>query len=176
MARWKLVEPHYIMAERDGQKTEWEYKEVNRTNGREIRKKFPVPLHLDPRNEADWTHHPNRNEDGYIVVALAGTTDLHDIIIERKSITPGMEGLDDEAKAISAEMGKRWIPVDGDENATYSERLLDKFIMQLAETQTTATSAQPVQGLDKLLETMTAMMEQNQKILSALVEPRRRSV
>jgi hypothetical protein len=170
MARWKLLEGHYIHAKRDGQATEWEYKEVNRANGREIRKKFQVPLHLDPKIETDWTHRPDGPwNDGIIVVALEGTTDPHDIIIAEKDVTPGMEPLDDEARKITAQASKRWIKVDGDENATYSERLLDKFIQQLADTQATATQAPPTQGLDKVLEAMTAMMEQNQKILQTLV-------
>jgi hypothetical protein len=177
MARWKLREAHYIHAIRDGNRAEWVYKEINRVNGREIQKKFPVPMHLDPKMEIDWTHKPDHFEDGYIVVALAGTTDHKDIIIEKESVTPGMDPIDDEAKAISAEISKRYIPIEGaNPEQTYSANLLDHYIQQLAEAHSTASTANAgnVAGINKVLESMTAMMEQNQKILIALVEPRGR--
>jgi hypothetical protein len=171
MARWKLREAHYIHGVRDGSRAEWVYKEINRANGREIQKKFPVPMHLDPKIEIDWTHRDSPYDDGYIVVALEGSTDTHDIIIDRKSVTPGMEPMDDEAKQISAELAKSYQPVEGREDATYSERLLDKFIEQLAEAHSTAATANTgnVQGLGDVLKAMTEMMAQNQQILMALV-------
>lgn len=174
MARWKLTEPHYINCKRDGNNCEWEYKEVNRANGREVRKKYIVPMLLDPKLEADWTHRASQFEDGQIIVATEGTSDSKDIIIDAKSVTPGMEPLDDEAREISSRINARVIPVEGDPNASYSERLLDKFIQQLAETQSTVAHPPATIGIEKLLESMTAMMEQNQKILSTLVERPRR--
>lgn len=175
MARWKLREAHYIHAMRDGTRPEWVYKEINRANGREIQKKFPVPMHLDPKIEVDWTHRDHPHDDGYIVVALEGTSDAHDIIIERKSVTPGMEPLDDEAREITKQVMAGVVPIEGGSpDATYSENLLDKFIMQLAEASSTAgaAQAQQVQGLGEVLKAMTAMMEQNQLILQALVAQR----
>lgn len=172
MARWKLREAHYINAIRDGQSAEWVYKEINRANGREIQKKYQVPMHLDPKIEVDWTHRDHPMEDGYIVVALAGTTDTHDIIIERKSVTPGMEPMDDEARAISAQVMSKVVPIEGgNPDATYSENLLDKFISQLADASSTAgqVQTQQAQGLGEVLKAMTQMMEQNQQILQALV-------
>lgn len=172
MARWKLREAHYIHGIRDGQQTEWVYKEINRANGREIAKKYQVPIHLDPKIEIDWTHRESPYEDGYIVVAIAGTHDRKDIIIEEKSVTPGMEPLDDEAREISARVLAHIKPIEGGSpDATYSENLLDKFIQQLAEASSTAVQAQPqqVQGIGEVLQAMTAMMEQNQQILQALV-------
>jgi hypothetical protein len=175
MARWKLIEAHYIFAKRDGQGTEWEYKEINRANGREIRKKFQVPMHLDPKVETDWTHRPDGPyNDGIVVVATADTTDSHDIVIDAKDVTPGMLPMDDDARKISAKLDERVTPIPGDENATYSERLLDKFIQQLADAKSTVTSAPATPGVEKVLESMTAMMEQNQKILQALIERPRR--
>lgn len=175
MARWKLREAHYIHGVRDGARAEWVYKEINRANGREIQKKFPVPMHLDPKIEVDWTHRDHPMEDGYIVVALEGTTDTHDIIIDRKSVTPGMEPMDDEARAITAQVMANVVPIEGGSpDATYSENLLDKFIMQLADASSTAGAAQAqnIQGLGEVLKAMTQMMEQNQQILQALVAQR----
>lgn len=175
MARWRLREAHYIHGVRDGTRAEWVYKEINRANGREIQRKFPVPMHLDPKIEVDWTHRDHPHDDGYIVVALEGTTDTHDIIIERKTVTPGMEPLDDEARAITAQVMAGVVPIEGgNPDATYSENLLDKFIRQLADTTSTAgqAQAQQVQGLGEVLRAMTSMMEQNQQILQALVTQR----
>lgn len=178
MARWKLVEPHYIHAERDGLRAEWEYKEVSRQTGRESRKKFPVPMFLDPRVDTDWTHR-NGQMDGIIVVCDGEGAEPNDIILIKDDkgnlpITPGMLPLDDAAKAISAKYNERVIPIDGEDNQTYSERLLDKWIGQLTVAQSAAQAAPTeVKGLDKVLESMTAMMEQNQQILKTLVGNRR---
>ena len=93
-------------------------------------------------------------------------------------ITPGMEPLDDEARELQAEYIKKVPKVDGDENASYSERLLDKFIQDLANVQAKAQTAPPAQteGVGDVLKAMTAMMEQNQQILSALVRPGARRI
>lgn len=176
MARWKLVEPHYIHAERDGAQPEWIYKEINRANGREIQKKYIVPMHLDPRSSSDWNDWPDGpNGDGIVVVTDGKNAKQRDIILvpDKKGnlpITHGMEPLDDEARAITAEYTKTHPFLEGREEATYSERLLDKFIEQLADVKTSATTQASTPGFDEVLKAMTAMMEQNQKILSTLVE------
>lgn len=185
MARWRLLEPHYITVIRDGTTSEWAYKEINRANGREIVKKYPVPTHLDPKVQTDWTHRDMlgheqigaKDDDGYIIVGFGDNLHPQDIILIKDTkgklpITPGMEPLDDEAKQISAEYNERIIPIEGRDDATYSERLLDKFVEQLAEAHTTATSASAVnvQGLGDVLKAMTEMMQQNQQILQLLVQ------
>lgn len=176
MARWKLTEGHYIIAERDGSRPEWEYKEISRSTGREIRKKFPVPMYLDPRIEEDWNYREDRGEEiSGIIVTDGSNSKPKDILLIKNAkgqlpITPGMDPLDDEARALSAKYNERVIPIEGREDATYSERLLDKFIEQMAEAKTNAGAQMSVPGIDKVLESMTAMMEQNQKILMALVE------
>lgn len=186
MARWRLLEPHYITVLRDGATSEWAYKEINRANGREIVKKYPVPTHLDPKIQTDWTHRDMlgreqigaKDDDGYIIVGYGEGLHPQDIILVKDAkgklpITPGMEPLDDEARALSAQYNERIIPLEGRDDATYSERLLDKFIEQLAEAHTTASSASAgnVQGLGDVLKAMTEMMQQNQQILQALLTP-----
>ena len=172
MARWKLLEAHYLSVEG----VEWEYKEVNRANGREIRKKFPVPLHLDPKIESDWNVRDGLSGDGYIAVAFGSGAQPRDHIMTKLQITPGMEPLDDEARKLQAEYIKNVPKVDGDENATYSERLLDKFIQDLADVQTKAQTSPPAQaeGIGDVLKAMTEMIAQNQQILTALTRPARR--
>src|ERR1017187_580847 len=64
MARWRLAAPHYLNVEG----TSWEYKEVDRTSGRQKRTIFPVPLHLDPDNPGDWNIVRGK-DDGEIIVA-----------------------------------------------------------------------------------------------------------
>jgi hypothetical protein len=183
MARWRLVESHYIVAERDGVATEWEYREVSRATGKEVRKKYSVPTFLDPKSKDDWTHRDQdgresigaKDEDGYIIVSDGNNSHPRDIILVKNKrgqlpITPGMEPIDDEAKAISAKFDEHVIPIEGREDATYSERLLDKHIQQLADAQASLVQNQGTHGFDKVLEAMTAMMEQNQKLIGALVE------
>ena len=149
MPRWKLLETHYLRIEG----TEWEYKEVNRANGREIRKKFPVPLHLDPKVESDWNG-KDALDNGCIVVAYGSDAQPRDYIMTDLQVTAGMEGLDPEAKRLSAEYMNTIPKLEGDENATYSERLLDKFIQELADVQAKAATAKPaqVEGVGDLLD------------------------
>lgn len=173
MARWKLVEPHYINAERDGSRAEWEYKEISRATGREIRKKYPVPMLLDPRSADDWNHWPDGpNADGVIIVTDGKDGHHKDIVMlpdakGKYPITPGMIPLDPEAERISAEYNKRVIPIDGAPEATYSERLLDKWIQQIAETQASLTQQTSTSGINDVLKLMTEMLAQNQKLIEA---------
>lgn len=96
MARWRLTAAHYLKVPG----TEWEYKEVDMTSGRQARKVFPVPLHLDPNNPSDC------NYPGDIIVKQ-GKGEPRDIIFEGPP-TPDMEPLDDEAEAISAKWREKW--------------------------------------------------------------------
>src|SRR5436853_5388679 len=63
--RWRLVNAHYLKVPvlQDGTEVEWEHKETNRTNGRSVRKLFPVPMLLDTNDPSDY------NYPGEIIVA-----------------------------------------------------------------------------------------------------------
>lgn len=96
MARWRLTEAHYINAKLDGDKVEWEYTEIDRTTGKQGRKRFVVQLYIEAET----------------IVCLEGKGQRGDITIEGPP-TPAMEPLDDEAEAISKEMEPQWRhPID----------------------------------------------------------------
>lgn len=170
MARWKLMTSHYVHTI---EKTEWEYKEVNRTNGREIRKQIQVPRYLDIRDPQDWTNRwGNRSAqdpgEGEIIVCLDGKGELGDIAITGDP-TPDMMPMDDEAQAISDKFTSRWqYKPDGEVN--YSQSLVDKFESQMADVQSQPAKVE-VEGLADLV---AAMAEQSRAIASLLSPNQRR--
>lgn len=98
MARWALKEKHYLRIPG----TEWEYKETNEATGRQARKVFEVPLHLDPEYPGDQNY-----PDQVIVTNKPDPTyprDYHFL----GDPTPEMEPLDAEASAISASLQPKW--------------------------------------------------------------------
>ncbi len=119
MARWKLNEPHYLLGYPpdlpDG--VEWEYKETDRINGRERRKRFKVPFYFD--NET--------------IVCHEGKGLPTDFVFEGDP-TPAMEPIDDEAKALSAKHAKSWIhPIESLPGQGFTASLLGGLEKQLAE-------------------------------------------
>lgn len=124
MARWKLLEAHYLNVPG----TEWEYKETNRETGRQARKIYEVPLYLDPKEPTDWT---DRTEELIIVTNKFDPKHPRDIVF-RGPPTPNMEALDDEAQAISDKESSKWIhPIEA-LNMTYSESRLSEFEREIA--------------------------------------------
>lgn len=101
MARYRLREAHYLQVPG----TEWEQKETDQASGRQVRKVYPVPLLLDPKNTADC------NYPGEVIVANKPSREHPRDIIFTGPPTPDMEPLDEEAEA---ELAKRnWVhPID----------------------------------------------------------------
>lgn len=170
MARWKLTEPHYLNVPG----TEWEQVITDRVTQRPIRKKYIVPLHLDPRIESDWTHRDERGMDGEIIVCWEGKGLPRDITFAG-SPTPGMLPLDDEARAESAKY--TWTPtatVDtgyGERPASEQGRILDNLIQKLADaTVSGMPSGTAPAGFEKFMESMAAMMQQQTQLLAMLLE------
>lgn len=171
MARWKLTEPHYLAVEG----IKWEYSEVDRVTGRPKRTQFPVPLHLDPNIEGDWTHRYDA-WSGDIIVSDGKGADPKDLIYTGP-VTPGMLPIDDEAKAITAKAAKdKWKPTEGldheSQNQSYTNQLLSGFIDQMTQVQTSAQSAPKIEGLEEMLKSMTAVMAQQTQLLAALTSRR----
>ena len=165
MARWKLTEPHYLSVPSE----RWEHTTTDSRTGKPVRKMYKVPKHLDPRLEDDWTHRPeNNNMDGEIIVCWEGKGLPRDIIFEGNP-TPGMLPLDAEAEEVSSRFS--WTPTQGiDEDSqrqSFYARLGDTLIDQMTELKV-AREVASNPGLDKFMETMMAMMAQNQQILAAL--------
>ncbi len=101
MARWRLITGHYLNVLIDGSPAEWEYKEVDRTTGRQGRKVYPVPMLMDPNDPADC------NYPGEIVVCHEDKGERQDIVFVGNP-TPDMEPYDEEAEAISASLRQKW--------------------------------------------------------------------
>ena len=170
MARWQLNEPHYL----NTPGTEWEYNQTDRTTGRQVKKRFPVPQYFHHEDETAWTefttNRMGQRVDGMIVVTNGNNAKPTDIFFEGEP-TPGMIPLDDEAREISGKYS--WPTPDRmftSEEGTYAMRAMDAFVetqgkvnMQLAE-----ASSRPVAGMDQFMGAMTQIMKQNQEMIFAL--------
>lgn len=178
MARWKLTDAHYLAVEG----TEWEYKEQNRETGRQARKVYEVPLHLDPKNPAD---HNYPRDEAIIVTNKFDAAYTRDYVF-RGPPTPDMEPLDDEAQAISDAERKNWIhPIEA-LNMTYSESRLSEFERGIAELlakgipkmasapQTTSLSGIDPEAFEKLQQQVATLMERNAQLEQAVAKPTRR--
>jgi len=168
MARWKLTEPHYLSVPTE----RWEHTTSDSRTGKPIRKMFRVPKHLDPRLEDDWNVRIN-GMDGEIHVCYEGKDDPRypdRAIVFEGNPTPGMLPLDDEAKEISGQFS--WTPTQGiDEESqrhSFYAKLGDTLIDQMTELKVARETAPPGPDTEKFMETMLAMMAQNQQILAAL--------
>lgn len=168
MARWKLATAHYINC-LDG--AEWEYSEVDRTTGRNIRKKFPVPRLLNPLDPSDWNNKwgSRDNEEGEVIVCLEGKGEPRDYTFLGDP-TPDMIPLDDEARAISADFADRWSfkPATG-EPGNFSQSLVDKFQSEMAD-----IKSKPVEipGLTDLVSAITTSNKQNSELMAELIKRR----
>lgn len=165
MARWLIISPHYLNVT-GSQKAEWQYTEVDRTNGRKKTKNFAVPTLLDPDDPSMWTEVRGRDE-GRICVSDGNNPADNDIIFVGEP-TPDMIPIDDDAKKVSASFAKKWVhPIEGLEGS-YGDQLIQQFQSELAKVQSTPATTK-IEGLDAVLLAMTKMMEQNQQMMAAIV-------
>lgn len=179
MARWKLNVGHYLNVPG----TEWEYKETDRTSGRQARKVFVVPLHLDPNVEADHNY-PN---EGMIVVAYDNKKYPRDYVFIGPP-TPDMTPLDEEAEAISAKEAKNWRhPIEDEfiEGGGYSASILRDFERQIAEIQagmqTKPAAPVSVNSVDpedfaRLQEQVAQLLAQNSELQETLKASKSRRI
>jgi hypothetical protein len=130
--RWRLNEPHHLLIDTlpDGTKVEWEHKETSRESGRSVRKLFPVPMFLEPKDAAD------HNYPGEIVVAHEGPGTLAKDYIFRGPPTPGMEPLNAAAQALTDEWRHKWnnpvdsLPANGgmtDAESAFMQKMMAAF-------------------------------------------------
>lgn len=129
MARWELMQPHYLNVESlDGQPVEWTYEETNRDTGRRAVRRFPVPHLLDPKNPVDY------NYPGQIIVCHAGKGQPRDYVFSGPP-TAEMEPLDDEAREISRAEQPKWVNPMGEGafpgQGNYNDALLNTLTRQL---------------------------------------------
>ena len=130
MARWKLMCPHYLKVPGE----EWEYVENDRTTGRPIRHKFPVPRLLDINDPTCWTNQWGNkdNLEGEIIVCHEGHGEPRDQIFFGDP-TPDMVPVDDEAREISASFEKIWQYKPEESSVSHSQSLVDRFQIEMAE-------------------------------------------
>lgn len=129
MARWRLTDKHYLnIAERDGQKIEWEYKETSTVTGRQVRKTFTVPLYLDP-NQPDDQNYP-----GVCIVANKESREYPRDYIFLGEPTPDMEPLDVEAETITNSVKDKWIhPIESLRANGFTETFLQGLQKQMSD-------------------------------------------
>lgn len=169
MARWSLRNPHYLNVPGN----EWLHEETDRETGRRNRKMYTVPQLLDPANPQD------QNYPGEVIVCHEGKGERKDIIFEGEP-TPDMEALDDEAKAISASLMKKWehpidaLPANGEDYGAALMKMFEKQITQLGGIRPTALpEGISVEDFKKVQEQLAELAAQNielQKQLAAKAE------
>ena len=160
--RWRLLQPHYLNVPG----TEWEYKEVDRTSGKQARKVYEVPLLLNPNDPNDY------NYPGEIIVCHEGKGQRQDIVFVGPP-TPDMEPIDEEAKMLSASMEKGWVhPIESlPEQGGYSQSLLTDFQRQLSEAMANApvrNAAVSKDEFEELKKQMAELMAQNKALAEQL--------
>lgn len=165
MARWKLTASHYLKVEG----TFWEQVETDQLTGQQLRKRYPVPLQLDIKDDKMWNDNIVRNLRGEvlggdIVVAYADKEHGPRDYLFTGDPTPDMFPLDDEAREISETYETIW-NARPDEDISYDKRLIEQL-----QTKMQPAEAQPVkiEGLSEILQSMAAMMEQNQQLIATL--------
>ena len=165
MARWKLVESHYL----NTKDTQWEYKELDRDTGRERRKQISVPRYLNIEDPSDWTNSwGNRdNKTGEIVVCYEGKGEPKDIVFYGDP-TPGMSPVDDEAKAISASFEAQWSYKPDGAEVSHSQSLIDRFEIEKALAESRPQQLE-IPGLADLVALMAAQQKAQQELIDGLV-------
>ena len=153
MARWKLTEKAYLRVPG----TEYDYKETDETTGASNRVIFKVPRYLDPEDKR-----LARSPEG-LVCAYAGSEKKGDWVFEGPPIM-GMEPLDAEAEALTAEMQESWggqfIGNDMDSSQQLVKMMADT-LSSFKATSGPSSSVPPAEVLDlkKQVEELTAVVK-----------------
>lgn len=173
MARFKLTAAHYLNTK---DPNEWEYKEVDRTTGKEKRHLRQVPMFLHPEDPSTWNYITERLPngqiaDGMIVVSTKEDPNFPKDIIFIGPPTMDMEPLDDEAKVLIAALQGKWKhPIDS-LPGNFAEKLPDLWQQQIEAAKLNAMQAPAVstKELDDLRRQNNTLAEQLAE-LKAVVE------
>lgn len=169
MARWRLTASHYLHLD---EVSEWEYTEIDRTNGKQKRKKFIVPTYLDIGDPSMWTEKilgmDGKPVDGYINVTNGTDSEKGDLLFKGNP-TPDMEPLDDEATAITNKFKATWKMGNDVEPGMYAQNLIDNFQQQLADIQV-AMKPQTLEipGFAEFMKAQLEIQTQMATVLAAL--------
>ena len=162
MARWQLSEHHYIHAlPPDLEAVEWEYKEIDRTSGRERRRRYIVPMYCEKETIVSRKHSLQRG----------------DFLYEGEP-TGAMTPLDKEAEEISAKYAHKWnMPQDFTVGMSFNDALLDMLQKQFSAAAAGSTpepvavvgvSRKEFEALQKQLE---SIMVQNSELQEKASKP-----
>ena len=163
MARWKLTAPHYLNVPG----TKWEYSEIDRSTGKQVRRQFPVPTLLDPEDPTSWNQRDNFGNGEVIVAHEAGENSRDHVFVGDP--TPDMIPLDDEAREITKSFAGKWNHPIESLSGTYSDTLLAGLQSEMAKIASSQNKpAAPAEGFSELLAAMTTMMKQNAELIAAL--------
>jgi hypothetical protein len=162
--RWRLINAHYLKIKTfpDGTPCEWEYKEADRTTGRQARKLFAVPALLNPLDQADC------NYPGELIVAHAveGVRNLRPDYIFEGDPTPEMEPLNEEAEAISDSMKHKWahpidsLPANGGmspQEQLFMQNMMTEFAKQIGASMPAANTSVPSDEVTELKERLARL-------------------
>ena len=154
MARWKLMTAHYLNVPGE----EWEYKEQDRKSKREVRRRIPVPRHLDPMDPQAWNNRwgSGDNEEGEVIVAHASGAHEDRDHLFLGDPTPDMVPLDDEARELSAKFSERWRYKPETSEGNYSQSLVDKFQFEMAEARSKPAE---IPGMSDLVAAIGALVK-----------------
>lgn len=155
MARWKLMNAHYLNV--DGE--EWEYTENDRKTGRPVKRKFAVPRLLDPRDPACWNSRWGHGDsaEGEIIVCHEGKGTDQDIVF-RGNPTPDMMPVDDEAKVISATFEKAWNYRPDNAITDFNQSMIDRFQVEMSAK---ASAPAEIPGMSDLVGAIKELVASN---------------
>ena len=186
MATWRLTGKHYLNVqnpEDPDNPVEWIYEETDQSSGRRLRKRFKVPMYLDPEDPVTCKFY---GVNGELLVTRLGDKGPRGTLFFEGDPTPDMEPLDDEAAAISQEcaekrqdpMGEGALPGTG---RSYGDRLFEQLSAQLNAvlTQTPIPKAAPAVAVNyvtqeqfaEMQKQMQAVLKRNEELEAALSEP-----
>lgn len=166
--RWKLISSHYLKV----QGVVWEQIEVDPMTGKQVRKRYDVPMQLDIEDPTLWNDDIIRNPRGEILggsIVVAHATGEHKATdyIFTGNPTPDMFPLDSEAEALSAKFEEYW-NAKPNEEISYERRLIEEFGRQRAEMEAKSSTVK-VEGLSEILQSMNQMMKQNAELIATLI-------
>jgi len=173
--RWSLNSAHYLPISilPDGTKVEWEHRETARESGGTVRKLFPVPMYLDPKDVAD------HNYPGEIIVSkeVDGAHCLASDYIFTGNPTPEMEPLNESAQSLSDTLRHKWdnpiesLPANGGMTGAeeaFMARMVEAF--SKVAVQTPVAASVPKEDYDELKERLLkleAMMANGKSVATA---------
>lgn len=135
MATWRLTGKHYLnvtIPDDPDNPIEWIYEETDTRSGRRIRKRYKVPLYMNP-DEPSYYH-----VNGELYVAKEGKVPpMKGALLFDGDPTPDMDPMDDEAEAISASCKAKWTAPMGEtafpgQGGNFGDKLLAQLSEQLA--------------------------------------------